>query len=271
MRVAGKKQLYRWFDWMNSQEQNLIGCIEFEDNLSGYIENEAPGLLRKSMAEHALKCPLCHTLMNEVKEALEVCHELDAPKSPMTSLEARILNVTMPETAMSCDHFEDHLTDYLDGFLPAKIFHRWERHAVLCDDCTNLPGEVVRTIAACYTYKVEELPLPEGLRERILEATIGTAEAASVRSSWLAQSGEWVRGLRLPISIPQLAPVAMMLLFAVLVFSQTSSSSFGGVYQKSFELAGQTYQQGADIVLNNGLERPEGPAETGTEDAGGSK
>lgn len=256
---------------MNLQEQNLIGCNEFEENLSGYLENEAPGLLRKAMAEHALKCPLCHALLNEVKEALEVCREIDVPQSPMTSLEARILNVTMPEAAMTCDQFEEHLTDYLDGFLLAKIFHRWERHAVLCENCTNLPGEVVRSIAACYTYKVEELPLPEGLREKILESTIGTAEAATVRSSWVSQAGEWVRGLRLPISVPQLAPVAMMVLFAVLVFSQTSSNSFGGVYQKSIEMAGQTYQKGADVVINNGTEILERQSETESRDGGGSK
>ena len=60
----------------------------------------------------------------------------------MTHLEARILSMTMPETAMSCDEFENLLTDYLDGFLPAQVFHRWERHAVLCEKCTDLPGEV---------------------------------------------------------------------------------------------------------------------------------
>ena len=45
---------------------------------------------------------------------------------------------------MSCEEFEECLTDYLDGFLPAHLYHRWERHAALCDRCTELPGEVVR-------------------------------------------------------------------------------------------------------------------------------
>lgn len=178
----------------------------------------------------------------------------------MTSLEAKILSATMPGSTMQCADFEEHLTDYLDGFLPAKLFHRWERHAVLCESCTDLPGEVVRSIAACYTYKVEEMPLPEGLTERILESTIGTARARSLRPNRISQAGEWLRGLRLPISAPQLAPVAVMLLFAVLVFSQTGGHSLGGVYQKSFELAGKTYQQGADIVLRNGSENTAAPS-----------
>jgi hypothetical protein len=44
------------------------------------------------MAAHALRCPLCHALLNEVKDALEVCHEISAPKHSMTHLEARIFD-----------------------------------------------------------------------------------------------------------------------------------------------------------------------------------
>jgi hypothetical protein len=154
---------------------------------------------------------------------------------------------------MACEKFEEYLTDYLDGFLTAPVFHRWERHAVLCEKCTDLPGEVVRSIAACYTYKVEELPLPVGLHEKILQATIGTTEAEAVKASWSSQAAEWIRGLSFPISIPQLAPVAMIMLFAFLIFNQTVSAdgSISGMYQKSFELAGQTYQQSTDIMLGN--------------------
>lgn len=237
---------------MNGRDEKIIGCSEFEDNLTDYLDKTLEKPKNKAMAEHVLKCPLCHTLLNEVKDALEVCHEMSAPEPSLTAMEARILSATMPETAMPCEDFEEYLTDYLDGFLPAAIFHRWERHAVLCNECTDLPGAVVRSIAACYTYKMEELPVPEGLNASILQATIGTAKAETVRASWVGQTKEWIRGISLPISVPQLAPVAMMLLFAVLMFSQTApTGNFGGMYQKSFELAGQTYQQGADIVKEN--------------------
>ena len=134
--------------------------------------------------------------------------------------------------------------------MPASLFHRWERHAVLCENCTDLPGEVVRSIAACYTYKADELPLPLGLHEKILQATIGTEESIAVKASWTAQVSEWMRGLRIPISVPQLAPVAMMLVIAFFVFSQTVSAdgSISGMYQKSFELAEQTYKQSAEYL-----------------------
>jgi anti-sigma factor RsiW len=229
----------------------ITNCSNFEEFLTDYLDNVLDKPTKVAMAEHALQCPLCHALLNEVKTALEVCHEISPPKHSMTHLEARILSMTAPETAMVCQDFENHLTDYLDGFLPAGVFHRWERHAVLCEKCTNLPGEVVRSIAACYTYKTEEMPLPGGLHAKILQATIGTERARDVRASWISQTIEQLRGWRFPIPIPQLAPVAMIMMFAVLIFSQSVSAdgSITQMYQKSFELAGQTYQQGANIVL----------------------
>jgi anti-sigma factor RsiW len=236
---------------MSYQDEENISCSEFEDLLTDYLDKTLDNKTNKRVAAHALRCPLCHSLLNDVKDALDVCHEISSPKHSMTHLEARILSMTMPETAMACADFEEHLTDYLDGFLPATVFHRWERHAVLCEKCTDLPGAVVRSIAACLTYKMEELPIPAGLNNKILQATLGTTEPQKVKPTLVGQMQEWIRGLSFPISVPQLAPVAMMLLIVALVFSQTAMTDGSNVYQKSFELAGQTYQQGADIVLGD--------------------
>ena len=236
---------------MNKRDEKILKCSEFEGLLTDYLDGTLDRTTHKEVAAHALRCPLCHSLLNEVKDALEVCREITAPKTSMTHLEARILTMTAPETAMSCNKFEEYLTDYLDGFLPATLFHRWERHAVLCEKCTDLPGEVVRSIAACYTYKMDEFPIPDGLHEKILQSTLGTTKAKAVKASWSSQAVEWIRGFKFPISVPQLAPVAMLMLVAVLVFGQTVSAdgSFGGVYQKGFELAEQTYQQSTNAVL----------------------
>jgi anti-sigma factor RsiW len=236
---------------MSYQDETILNCTEFEEHLTDYLDGTLGRSVHKAVAAHALRCPLCHSLLNEVKDALEVCREIATPSISLTPLEAKILAVTTPETSLACEEFENHLTDYLDGFLPATVFHRWERHAVLCENCTDLPGEVVRSIAACYSYKMDELPLPEGLHAKILQSTIGTAKAKTVRAPFVAQVAEWMRSLSFPISLPQLAPVAMMMLLAVLVMSQTvaAGDSIGGVYQKSFELAEQTYKQGAGIVL----------------------
>lgn len=233
---------------MNLEKQNTVDCSQFEELLTDYLDKALASPVHKSVAEHALACPLCHSLLNDVRESLDVCHSISAPKMSMTRLEARVLSMTVPETAMVCEDFESYLTDYLDGFLPANVFHRWERHAVLCTSCEDLPGMVVRSIAACYLYKTEELAVPVGLHDRILQSTIGTAVAKEIRASWASQVGEWLRGLRFPIGLPQLAPVAMMMLVAFMVFSQTVSAdgSLSNVYDQGVELAEQTYKQSAD-------------------------
>lgn len=233
---------------MNLDKQNMVDCSQFEELLTDYLDRALDVTTQSLVAEHAIGCPLCHGLLNDVKESLDVCRSISAPKMSMTRLEARVLSMTLPETAMTCDDFEGHLTDYLDGFLPAAVFHRWERHAVLCGACEDLPGMVVRSIAACYTYKMDELAVPAGLHERILNLTIGTECAAEVRASWASRFAEAIRGLNFPVPVPQLASVAMMLMVAFMIFSQTVSAdgSFTGVYQKSVELAESTYQQSAE-------------------------
>ncbi len=233
---------------MNYKDERIIKCAEFEEFLTDYLDGTLERHTHKAVAAHALRCPLCHALLNEVKDALDACHEIAAPKISMPHLEARIISMTMPETAMSCEQFEEHLTDYLDGFLSATIFHRWERHAVLCDDCTDLPGAVVRSIAACYTYKMDEMPMPAGLHNKILQATIGTTEAKTVKASWSSRTREWMRGLSFPIPVPQFASVVMMLIFAAFIFSQTVSADGS---QKILDLAELTYKQSADVVLGS--------------------
>jgi anti-sigma factor RsiW len=175
---------------------------------------------------------------------------------PPRDLEARILQSTVPETGMSCQDFEEFLTDYLDGFLPAPLYHRWERHAALCDRCTELPGEVVRAIGACYSYISEEKPVPAGLNARILQATLGTITPEEVRAPWTSRLASRLRLWLDPIVSPQLATVATMLLMAVLVLTSTVSAdgSIGGVYRASVKLAEQT---GRELVGGPSTQAPD--------------
>ncbi|MFN0140652.1 MAG: anti-sigma factor family protein, partial [Pyrinomonadaceae bacterium] len=105
---------------MNKGQVNIINCSTFEELLTDYIDKTLDAPVQRAVAAHALSCPLCHALLNDVKESLEVCHQMSAPASPITRLEARVLSMTMPETALPCEDFESYLTDYLDGFLPAQ-------------------------------------------------------------------------------------------------------------------------------------------------------
>ena len=219
-------------------------CVDFENLLTDYIEGVVGPETNRLMAEHAMKCPVCHETLSEVRSAVEAMRVATVPP-PSRELEARILQKTMPETAMGCEEFEECLTDYLDGFLPAHLYHRWERHAAMCDRCTELPGEVVRAIGACYTYISEERPLPEGLNERILQATLGTVTPQEVKAPWRARVASRFRSWLDPLISPQLVTVAMMLLVAILVLTNTVSAdgSIGGVYDAGLQLAERTSAQ----------------------------
>jgi hypothetical protein len=219
-------------------------CVDFENLLTDYIEGVVGPETNRLMGEHAMKCPVCHETLLAVRSAVEACRMGTVP-APSGELEARILKQTMPETAMACDEFEECLTDYLDGFLPAHLYHRWERHAALCDRCTELPGEVVRAIGACYTYISEEKPLPAGLNERILQATLGTVAAQEVKAPWRSRAASRFRLWLDPIISPQLATVATMVLVAILVLTSTVSAdgTISGVYNAGLQLAERTGAQ----------------------------
>jgi hypothetical protein len=109
----------------------------------------------------------------------------------------------------------------------------------------------VRSIGACYTYICEEMPVPVGLHERILQATLGTTDAEEVRAPLAARIAAWVRSLLDPIVSPQFATVATMLLVAVLVLTSTVSAdgSVGGMYRASIKLAEKTYVNGATSMM----------------------
>jgi len=216
-------------------------CVDFETQLTDYIEGVVGPETNRLMGEHAMRCPICHETLSAVRSTMEACRTAAVPP-PSRELEARILQTTVPNTAMTCEEFEELLTEYLDGFLPAHSYHRWERHAALCNQCTELPGAVVRAIGACYTYISEEKPLPAGMNERILQATLGTVTPQEIKAPWRSRAASRFRLWLDPIISPQLATVATMLVAAVLVLSSTVSAdgSIGGVYDAGLKLAERT-------------------------------
>src|SRR5258705_6800889 len=235
-------------------------CHEFEDRLTDYLDGVLNVEMHQNFAAHALRCPVCHDLLSEVKNTLVACSASEAPPASV-GLEARILLKTMPEAALTCAEFEDYLTDYLDGFLLAPLYHRWERHAALCDSCSELPGDVVRAIGACYTYKQDELTVPAGLEARILQSTIGNVLPQQVRAPLTSRLIEWLGGALDPIVSPQLASVATMLLVSIFVLTNTVSTdgSVGGIYQASLQLAQRTADNATkSSALPNGMKKLEG-------------
>lgn len=219
----------------------MMLCNEFEERVTNYLDGELPVEEHRAFSEHALRCPLCHEMLADVKQTIVACLSSEAPPAGV-GLEARILMTTAPQTAITCEEFEDYLTDYLDGVLMAPLYHRWERHAALCSACSELPGQVVRSIGAVYTYAQDELTVPAGLEARILQATIGNVLPRQVRAPFASRMVEWLRGALDPLVSPQLASVATMLLVSVFVLTNTVSTdgSVRGLYRASLQLAERT-------------------------------
>ena len=64
---------------MNREQQNIVNCSTFEELLTDYLDKTLDKTAHKAVAAHALACPLCHALLNDVKESLQVCRNISAP------------------------------------------------------------------------------------------------------------------------------------------------------------------------------------------------
>jgi hypothetical protein len=104
--------------------------------------------------------------------------------------------------------------------------------------------------------------------------TAWSEDNARAKASWSQRFGEWARSIRIPVAVPQLAPVALMLTFGFLFISQAVSAdgTLTDVYNKSFEIAESTYRQSAQ-AFGGAAEQPAGELEpaAGTTSAEGQK
>src|SRR5215210_9156634 len=139
-----------------------MDCPVFEEKLSEYLD----GLLARAEASrfraHALQCRECRALLDEVKTALSDCKHSGA-ETPL-DLEAALLMIPLEHTPIDCDGFQELITEFLDGFVPAITYHRFEEHANDCEECSTLLTSIVYAVAACHSvHTYEEVEAPERL------------------------------------------------------------------------------------------------------------
>jgi anti-sigma factor RsiW len=70
-------------------------CHQFEDQLTDYLDGTLNVDAHQNFAEHAMRCPVCHDLLGDVKNTLVACSASEAPPAG-PELEARILLKTIP-------------------------------------------------------------------------------------------------------------------------------------------------------------------------------
>lgn len=225
-----------------------MDCSVFEERLSDYLD----GLLAQQDASrfraHALQCRECRALLDEIKAALVNCKsEIEAP----AGLEDALLMIPIEQAPVDCAGFEDLITEFLDGFVPAATYHRFEEHAAGCDECSSLLTSIVYAVAACHSvHTYEEVEAPAELISNLIgiipkrKETLATRIANRV-SAFAAQmlprpsaSARW-----------RLA-TASLLMFATVAFLFLGFSDDGtakGIFRQASVKAGDIFDQGAAI------------------------
>ena len=71
-------------------------CTEFEDRLTDYLDGALGGDEQRACGEHALRCPVCHELLNEVRNAIVECRACEH--------RGVLARTVMAERTVTCSH-----------------------------------------------------------------------------------------------------------------------------------------------------------------------
>jgi len=188
--------------------------------------------------------------MDDVKGAINACqdqHEVE----PSLFLEKTLEEIPAEHRGLDCRGFEELVTEFLDGFVPAPTYHRFEEHATQCDNCSSLLTEVVYAVAACHSvHTFEEVDVPEPLLARLIalmpERQAGFAK--QVLSGFVSvvrivlprptQSARWTFATAASLAFAT---------FALLLFGFSDDGTIGGIYRQAHVKFSELYTQGAEV------------------------
>lgn len=225
-------------------------CSQFEEQLSDYLD----GTLAKSdtapFREHALCCRSCRAIMDEIKGAISECRQDDAVDLPVM-LESSLLTIAEAHRVFDCLAFEELITEFLDGFVPAATYHRFEEHAAVCAPCSDILTNVVFAVAACHSvHTYEEVELPAPLIDRLF-AISNTGRLAQKPGLGLRISTWAAHLLPRATTAPRwsMATAASIALasFILLLYSFSDDRSIAGIYRQAQNRFAQIYSRSTDI------------------------
>jgi len=147
-------------------------CSDFEELISDYLDCSLARGLRKTFCEHLLACRPCHGLFNDVREAIDSCHDLKVSQmreiAVFTEVEQKIINATTVGEMLSCRTLDALISDYFDGVFEGSSEAIFSEHFEVCEGCRRLVEGVRESIE-----EEETLEVPEELYDRIFAATVG--------------------------------------------------------------------------------------------------
>jgi hypothetical protein len=227
-----------------------MDCSRFEDQISDYLDGALHSNDATLFREHSLQCRACRSLFDEVKGALHDC-KMDDEFETSSGLESALLTIACEDAGFGCHAFEEQITEFLDGFVPAPVYHRFEEHASECSKCSGLLTDVVYAVASCHSvHTYEEVEAPESLFDKlnaIARKKVARRTASSRITAFAARL--MPRATSRPAldfcdcRIACVSPHSLFLSFSGFQYDRTVA----GIYRQAHVKFGQLYSQGADI------------------------
>lgn len=229
-----------------------MNCNIFEEKLSDYFDGILAAKDASLFRAHALQCRACRALMDEVKGTIEICGEQERLNTP-SMLETALMAISREHAILDCDGFETVITEFLDGFVPAPTYHRFEEHAEGCANCSLLLTDVVYAVAACHSvHTFEEVEMPPSLVANLL-AVMPARKASFARrvagsfgalADYLipnpARTARWTFATSITLA-------AAMLAFLFLGFSD--DGTLAGIYRQAHVKVSELYSHSTDVYV----------------------
>jgi anti-sigma factor RsiW len=227
----------------------FMNCSKFEEQLSDYLDGQLTRGETGTFAAHALQCRPCRGLMDEIKSTLRECKEPDLMDAPQ-GLEAALVLIPFERAPLDCPAFLEIITEFLDGFVPASKYHRFEEHAEGCSECSRVLTDVVYAVAACHSiHTYEDYEVSDSFIKTLVE--IAPCSQPSRLRAFIARAIA-LAGYILPStqSAPRSFATASTLTFAtlaLLLFGFSDDGTVGGIYRQAHLKVAEIYSHGTEL------------------------
>lgn len=224
-----------------------MSCDEFQVLLADYLGGSLDREESRGFAAHALRCLSCRATLDDVKARLredDSAHDLEAAPSLTNSLES----IPGGRTTLECSRFQDLITEFLDGFVPAPTYHRFGLHSAQCDDCAALVTDVVYAVAACHSvHTYEELDVPAALVNRLIMIGPGRKPKLGLAARLRRTIDRRLDPLRYLQSRLAGGSALVCATLASLLIGFSDDMTFAGIYRQAHVKAAVIYDRGIGI------------------------
>lgn len=227
-----------------------MDCRKFQDSITDYLDGSLKSPEAVPFLAHSLQCRSCRALLDEVKAALHDCKGPDELAAP-ARLEVALFTIAGGGVKPECLSFEELITEFLDGYLPAATYHGFEDHAAACGECSGLVTDVVYAVAACHSvHTYEEVEAPEALLRDLV--SIMPDAPRHLKSRFAERMTVLVNAI-IPLATHgrrwTLATAASLAFatFAFLLLGFSDDRTVAGIYRQAHVKFAELYSQGTSI------------------------